>query len=652
MSDADRTAPTIPACFESVLLDLSTRFVRVPAHAVDQEIEASQHRICECLGLDISALWQWSVEAPGQFTLSHLYRPLGGPPVPDPMDARMLFPWSLQQVQAGKVVAIASLDETPAAAAQDVRSWQYFELKSVLTIPLSVGGEYPLGAISFGVVRAERLWPEELVNRLQLVAQIFSSALARKYAEQELRESEARLQMAAESAGVLLWSMRLDTGGIAWLTEQSRELFGVAPEEAITFERFLDLVDPEDRDLIRRTVRGGSTSREEWSLEFRVPRADGTARWVTSRGRTRWNAKGTADCLMGLTLDITERKTAEWRLQQALDEVQRLKDSLQEENRFLRKQISGETGHGVIVGESGQIRAVLADADKVAPTDSLVLITGETGTGKELLAERIHELSARGSRAMVKVNCAALPPSLIESELFGREKGAFTGAMTRQSGRFELAHQSTLFLDEIADLPRDLQAKLLRVLQEGEFERLGSTRTLKVDVRVIAATNHDLAAMVQNGSFRADLFYRLNVFPLVMPPLRERRQDIPLLVWHFLRHYCEKMGKAIDVVPPQTMHWLCNYDWPGNVRELRNLIERAVILSDGRHLQIAAPETIVTVPAAPATLADAERVHILSVLDRTRWRISGAQGAADQLGMKPTTLHSRMKKLGIRRPDC
>ena len=280
-----------------------------------------------------------------------------------------------------------------------------------------------------------------------------------------------------------------------------------------------------------------------------------------------------------------------------------------------------------------------------------MLITGETGTGKELLAQAIHDMSHRSARTMVIVNCAALPAPLIESELFGREKGAYTGAMTKQIGRFELAHGSTLFLDEIGDLPTDLQTKLLRVLQDGRFERLGSPRTLTADVRLIAATNHDLAALVRSGRFREDLFHRLNVFPIEVPSLRSRVADIPLLVWRFVQEFNKKMGKSIDSVPRQVMEQLKHYSWPGNVRELRNQIERAMIVSADRSLKIELPAVDSGTQSLLLTLEDVERKHICDVLERVHWRISGQQGAAEVLGVLPTTLHSRMKKLGISRPN-
>jgi transcriptional regulator with GAF, ATPase, and Fis domain len=317
---------------------------------------------------------------------------------------------------------------------------------------------------------------------------------------------------------------------------------------------------------------------------------------------------------------------------------------------YLREQLRRDDGDQRIVGESHLMLKMLAQAKRVAPTDAAVLITGETGTGKELLAQAIHDMSGRSAKTMVIVNCAALPPPLIESELFGREKGAYTGAMTRQIGRFEVADGSTLFLDEIGDLPLDLQVKLLRVLQDGRFERLGSNRTLTANVRVIAATNHDLGAMVRDGRFREDLFHRLNVYPIEVPPLRARVSDLPLLVWSFVQEFNKKMGRSIDSIPRKTMERLMAYPWPGNVRELRNLIERAMIVSDGRSLTIDLPAGGLGPTSVPLTLEEVERKHIRDVLERVHWRISGKGGAAEILGLRPTTLHSRMRKLGISRP--
>jgi transcriptional regulator with GAF, ATPase, and Fis domain len=286
----------------------------------------------------------------------------------------------------------------------------------------------------------------------------------------------------------------------------------------------------------------------------------------------------------------------------------------------------------------------------VAGTNSTVLLLGETGTGKELIATRIHEQSARRSREMVRVNCAAIPGTLLESELFGREKGAFTGAETRQAGRFEVADHSTIFLDEIGDLPTDIQVKLLRVLEERRIERLGSPRSLCVDVRIIAATHRDLGQQVASGAFREDLFYRLNVFPIDVPPLRERIEDIPALVWHFVRKFSTAFGKHIESIDSQTIAELQAYAWPGNIRELRNVIERAMVVATGPRLAIELPARTAFRAPQSVKLADVQREHVLRVLESCQWRIRGLNGAAERLGLRPTTLETRMAKLGLERP--
>jgi len=337
----------------------------------------------------------------------------------------------------------------------------------------------------------------------------------------------------------------------------------------------------------------------------------------------------------------------------AYEEITALKSRLEQENLYLQEESRSEGPFTDLIGDSPAIRKVLGSVRKVAPTDSTVLVTGETGTGKEVVVRAIHGLSARKHKILVKVNCAALPGGVIESELFGHEKGAFTGALNRRVGRFELANGGTLFLDEVGDLPLELQAKLLRVLQEGEFERLGGTATLKVNVRLIAATNRDLETAVKEGRFRADLFYRLNVFPIAIPPLRQRQEDVPRLTRHFAMVYAVKMGKSIETIAEQAMVQLAAYRWPGNVRELQNVIERAVILSPGSRLElddfVAAP--VAASPTSPGrTLERIERDHILSVLESVGWRVSGDRGAGQILGLKRTTLEARMKKLGISRP--
>jgi transcriptional regulator with GAF, ATPase, and Fis domain len=503
--------------FEALLADLSARFVHVPVDQVDGMIEEAQRRIVQALGLDRSTLLQRS-DTEDDLVITHAW---AGPDfaAKPGLFAKRDFPWVHQTLLRGGTVRFSTLEELPADAARDKEAFRKIQQKSNVIFPLTATGRV-VGALSFGTLTAERAWPDGLVQRLQLMADIFTNALARQRSEQAL--------------------------------------------------------------------------------------------------------------------------------QRALADVTRLKQQLEAENAYLREATLAQPSD--IVGNSPALKRVLSQVDHVAPTDASVLLLGETGTGKELLAHLIHRRSRRKDRTMVKLNCVALPPTLIEAELFGREKGAYTGALTRQAGRFELADGSTIFLDEIAELPVELQVKLLRVLEDGQLERIGSTKTLTVDVRVIAATNRDLAALVAHGKFRDDLYYRLNVFPIDVPPLRERGEDIPLLVWTFAKQFGQAIGKPVERIPQETMDTLRHYPWPGNIRELRNVIERAVILSEGSTLQVSLGSAAVPGAAGPPTLAAAERTQILAALDQTGWRIRGPAGAAALLGLKPTTLESRIKKLGLHRP--
>jgi len=344
------------------------------------------------------------------------------------------------------------------------------------------------------------------------------------------------------------------------------------------------------------------------------------------------------------------RKSADIALRTAFEEIQALKERLEAENRYLREEIGSQAAGHELVGQSDAIRQVLRQAAQVAHSDVTVLLMGETGTGKEIVAHRVHHSSPRRQRPLVTVNCAALPESLVESELFGHEKGAYTGALSRRIGRFEWAAGSSLFLDEVGELSLALQAKLLRVLESKRFERVGGTETITADVRVIAATNRDLRQAVRSGAFRLDLYYRLNVFPIVIPPLRERREDIPALATYFLKSLSAKAGKRIDSIPAHSVQALQAYHWPGNVRELRNTVERAVIVSSGRLLEVELPRDGNEPAGAMETLDEMQGQYMLEILKRTRWRIRGENGAAAILGLKPTTLESRLAKLGIRRP--
>jgi formate hydrogenlyase transcriptional activator len=507
--------------FKTLLTEISTFFIHLPADKIDSHIENAQAQVCKSLGLDRSTLFQVPAKEPGVLHLTHIFQPPGSRLPPERINVKDYWPWTVQKVLGGETLAISKMTEIPAEAALDLDNYSRYGTRSVVAVPLSVGDGPIFGLLTFATISHERWWPEEVVADFRLIAQVFANALARKRMEE--------------------------------------------------------------------------------------------------------------------------------RLQRRLEEIEDLKQRLEQENLFLKEEVKHLVEHEEIVGQSFAMRKVLSQAEQVAATDSTVLLLGETGTGKELLAGAIHRMSLRKDRPLIKINCASLPPTLIESELFGREKGAYTGAMTQMIGRFEIADGSTMFLDEIGELPLDLQGKLLRVLEEGSFERLGSTKPRQVNVRIIAATNREIEREVKNGTFRRDLFYRLNVFPITIPPLCERSEDIPLLVWTFVREFQKRMGKTIESIPKKTMRALQAYAWPGNVRELRNVIEHGMILTKGKGLNVQLPTRASHEKDATDKLEDVVRNHMVDVLERTGWRIGGAGGAAEVLGLKRTTLQAKMKKLGIHR---
>ncbi len=476
----------------------------------------------------------------------------------------------------------------------------------------------------------------------------------RKRTEDALLESSERLRLAAEATGFGAYAYDFEARRGSYSAE-FLALYGLPPESELKLdaEGVPQAVHPEDKAAVLAAAKAANDPGGPgvFELEFRIRRYDnGAARWLRVRGRTVFSSTEPAGQPLrrhGVGQDITERKLAEQALLKSYAEIKLLKDRLQAESDYLKAEMKVSHAHGQIIGRSLGLKRVLHQTEQVAPADCPVLISGETGTGKELIAQEIHRLSARKERVMVLVNCAALPAALVESELFGRERGAYTGALTSQVGRFEVADGSTIFLDEVGELSMEVQAKLLRVLQQGEFQRLGSPKTHKVNVRVIAATNRDLAEDVRKGRFREDLYYRLRVFPIDIPPLRERADDIPLLVFTFMEEFATRMGKKITRIPRKAMEVLQAHSWPGNIRELRNVIEHSVILTSGDTLKLTVLGEAPTREAQPVTLAEAEREHILKTLESTGWRIKGPHGAAARLDLQPSTLYSRMQKLGI-----
>jgi formate hydrogenlyase transcriptional activator len=509
--------------FERLISEISTQFGYLPVDELPGAIAGTLQHIVEVLEVDRSTVFEFSEHGATIEAVHYWAKPGLAPMLRD--DAEVLD-WYLGQLKRGDVVRIASLESMLPAEAEAERNYvRRTGIKSNLTVPVLIGGRL-VAALAVGSFQREREWPEPLVDRVRLIAQIIAAALLRRRHELALRAS--------------------------------------------------------------------------------------------------------------------------------LEEIERLNQQLRVENLYLHEEIKNTGGFDEIVGKSDVLRMALGRVEQVAATDSTVLLLGESGTGKELFARAIHERSPRRKRPLVSVNCAALPSSLIESELFGHEKGAFTGATAPRYGRFEVADGGTLFLDEVGDLALELQSRLLRVVQDGEFERVGSSHTRRVDVRLITATHRDLGALVREGGFRTDLFYRLSVFPIMLPPLRDRREDIPELVWFFVARHHRRMGRRIERVARATMNALQRYDWPGNVRELQNVIERAMIISTGNELQV--DETLsgarkgANVRVADRTLASVERAHIEAVLEECDWLINGPGHVAEKLGLHPNTVRFRMKKLGMKRP--
>ncbi|HEX6813604.1 MAG TPA: sigma 54-interacting transcriptional regulator [Planctomycetota bacterium] len=515
-------------------------------------------------------------------------------------------------------------------------------VESYLGVPLLDAQGQVLGHLAVLDTRPMSDEPRRL-SIFQIFAARAAAELERLRLQRAQAESERRFRDLFDEAPIGYVYEDTQTRFVS-ANRAAMQILGLRPDQvANTVGRTLVAQTPENLGRLAPSLAAEQAGRELASIELELRRvSDGKPVWVQRWSRPEPDGKHTRTMIV----DITDRVLA-----------QRERNHLRQQNVYLREEIASEHNFDEIVGGSLQMRTVLDKVAQVAATDSTVLIVGETGTGKELIARALHAASRRKDKPLIKLNCAALPTGLIESELFGHEKGAFTGAVEKRVGRFALADGGTIFLDEIGDVPLDVQVRLLRVLQEREFEPVGSARTVEVDVRVVAATNRDLRQAVEEGTFRRDLYYRLAVFPIEVPPLRERHGDIGLLANWFVSRCAARMGKAIDAIDPATTRLLEQYPWPGNIRELQNLVERAVILAKDRTLRIDA--TLLHAGAAPAsgqpaapprTAAENERQHILQVLDRARWRIEGEAGAAKALGLHPNTLRSRMKRFGIARP--
>ena len=638
---------------EQLVSELSGTFINLPAHRVEGQIIEALGRVAKQLDFDIVALSLFTGPGPAG-RVAHLWKSEGVPDIPSDLTDRD-FPWVAQELLAGRDVSVRRVDDLPAQAAEDRATYERYHVRSTHNVPIVLGGRV-IGVLGLCSVWQERGISQDVLQAQRLLGEILCNALARQKAEESLRESENRFRTMADSAPILIW-MSGTNALCEYFNKSWLEFTGRTLEQELG-NGWAEGVHEEDLDRCLKVYLESFNARQQFTMEYRLRRRDGEYRWVLDNGVPRFESDGAFVGYIGSCIDITEQKKVENNLVSALQEICQLKDKLEEENLYLKEEISEVKGFEQIVGKSDTLKYVLTRMEQVAKTDATVLLQGETGVGKELVARAIHEKGSRCNGPYVKVNCATLPEGLVESELFGHEKGAFTGADRQRKGRFELADRGTILLDEVGELPLGTQVKLLRALQEGEFERVGGSVTVKVNVRVIAATNRKLQDDVSTGRFRQDLFYRLNVYPITIPALRQRREDIPLLVSHFARQIGERLGKTISEVPAHVLREFTDYKWPGNIRELQNVIERAVIVSSDGILRLPEPlvqgmaswvgdSQPVPEPMKVSSLDEAEREHILRALETTGWRIEGPKGAAAMLKIHPSTLRFRMKKLGL-----
>ncbi len=680
--------------FEKVIADIAAQLAQTGPEQLEDSINSTLQALGRFLGTERAFFGHLSGDMKS-LQIENIWTPEGVaiPPYILGVDFTSVIPWLAQHIRNGGVIiagpGLAGLPDE----AKELRHWlERNGITSGAVVPVSVQ-EQSVGMLGLDTFDHPREYPPPIVNRLKIVADIIGATLFRIRSQEELYDQLQFQDMLSNLSAsfidikaseidknierglqLVVQNLDLDRGNLfefsrdhkkLTLTHSSaREGIKHSPRilysphqpwftqkllggEIVCFSQPTELPDEAQAEK-EYLLKEGIQSAMFFPLEA-AGVVQGGITLSSMRREQKWPEALIQRCklLTQIFSNALLRKRADDKIGEAFNEIKQLKDRLEQENIYLREEIEVNYRHEEIIGRSKPVMEMLNRAEQVAKTDSTVLILGETGTGKELLARSIHKLSKYKNRQMVKVNCAALPATLIESELFGREKGAYTGAMTRQIGRFEIADGSTIFLDEIGELPLDVQAKLLRVLQEGQFERLGNPQTISVNVRIIASTNRDLARAVSEGKFREDLYYRLNVFPITVPPLRDRIEDIPMLVWSLVKEYEKSIGKTIEKISQPSIDALYRYPWPGNIRELRNIIENAMIISTGKTLKLVPP--VLSSPDAAKTfkLEVVERNHIIDVLEKTSWRVSGERGAAKLLGLKPTTLESRMKKIGI-----
>jgi formate hydrogenlyase transcriptional activator len=688
--------------YNELILDLSAKLVSLPPGDLDQAIDRGLELVGACWDVDQIDLISLSNSGSRCRSRFSYFNPEAqGLTIKDPQ-----ISWVTEMLGQGKVFRSNRLPEDLPVPVGSDRILEDQGIKSLLALPFKIGDSFQAGLILLSV-RSRRRWTDELIHDLLPLGNLLASALARRETMERMNELHRFEHLLAEVSATYInlasnqveATIRNDLGRLAqllqadwcglylldedkktfrftpcycWYPEENRELI-VARQRKMDWARFYESLEyshekwhkgesihltnidelPPEAEQFRKTLEIiGVKSALSVPISV-VGKTMGAVVITNYRGYRNWRKELIPRIrLFGeVFINAVMRKKSEEVVQTMYTEIKQLKEQIEADYTYIKDEISLEHDFGNVVGKSNALKKIFIKVKQVAPTNATVLLLGETGVGKGVIARTIHNRSERKDRPLIQVNCAALAPNLIESELFGYEKGAFTGAHERRIGRFEMAGGTTIFLDEIGELPRELQTKLLRVLHEGEFERVGGSTTLKADARVIAATNRDLQKEVAEDRFRADLWYRLSVFPIFIPPLRERPEDIPVFVKVFVDKYAKQLGKRFDKIPLREIDALQTYLWPGNIRELENIIERAVIMSPDGNLRIEMPEHQCVPCSARKTLEEHERDYIIRTLEDTRWKINGHNGAAELLDIHPETLRSRMRRLGISRPE-
>jgi PAS domain S-box-containing protein len=639
--------------FETLIAEVSSEFSNLAVDKVDWKINDALSRIGTYMNVERSFLFRFNWEKT-EFRISHLWEAEGirKDQVVRGVLVREFFPWLADNLPRGKDIVIPDVEELSDAeeACKEYEYCRHIGIQSFLILPIQVA-DSPLCAIGLDSIHSKKKWSKEDINHLRILGEVFANTIARSHAEEKIKAAELKYRTVADFTYDWEYWANVD-GKLEYVSPSCERISGYCVQDFIDNPALIrEIIVPEDLEKWDEHYCASENELKPREIQLRIQRRDGETRWIEHVCQPVIDNKGSLAGLRVSNRDITERKQAELELQGAYAEITELKDQLETESAYLQEEINLEKNFENIIGQSEELKYVLYQVEQVASTDSSVLILGETGTGKELVARAIHKLSSRSNRVLVKVNCATLPAELIESELFGREKGAFTGAATTQIGRFELAKGSTILLDEIGELPLTLQAKLLQVYESGEFERLGSPKTLYSDARIIASTNRVLEEEVHQGRFREDLWYRIKVFTVTLPPLRQRKADIPLLIKWFMDQLSRKTGKPAVEIPKHTIQALQDYHWPGNVRELKNMVESALITGRGNKMHLELPKISDHTISDFKPFEEMERDYILQVLKAKSWKVQGTNSAASILGMNPNTLRARIKKLGIKKPS-